>query len=88
MPGLMKTRPRPGARVTGVNVAAFDDAMRRRDAVSNLEVANLLGCGEGTVSRIRAGEQNAGGSLISCVAITVTHDEFWAIFDFRVRVAS
>lgn len=80
-------RPRRSSRTVTINLDPFNAAMARREATSNLEVAELLGCGEGTVSRIRSNGQRPGASFIGCVAVTVDRDEFHAIFNWGPRLA-
>lgn len=77
-------RPRPASRVTEVDLNAFDLIMEHGYGVtSNLAVATLVSCGEGTVSRIREGKQKPGGAFISGVGGVVTPDEFFQIFNFK-----
>ena len=76
--------------VTGINVENFNAIMRDEyGVVTNLDVARFLGCGEGTISRIRSGEQiRMGGSFIACVALHVSHAEFFQVFTFGARAAA
>jgi hypothetical protein len=60
----------------------FNRLLAERGKVSNLDVARFLGCGEGTISRIRNGEQTAGAGFIACVAVAMGPDSLAEVFDF------
>jgi hypothetical protein len=54
---------------------------------SNRVIAEHLGCGEATISRLRSGDQKPGLAFIACVASRYPH-ELHRYFDFAPKAAA
>lgn len=72
---LKRNQPRPSGNTVTLRRDKDGQYVLIRDLIgdfgctTNLEMARLLGCGEGTISRLRNGEQKPGAGVIAGVAV-------------------
>ncbi len=74
--------PRRNKKFVVLRLAKFNALMAERGLTSNLAVAQFLGCGEGTISRLRNGVHNPGQAFIACVATALPDLPLGEVFDF------
>lgn len=74
-PPRRRTKPRPSGNTVTLRrdengqIVLFIDIAQDFGATTNLDMARLIRCGEGTVSRLRNGEQSPGTGVIAGVAV-------------------